>query len=342
MRVGKVFALAFSLLFLYNNSYPYSVSVGIFKEHCVQHCSLSSADPYPHVFIATLGSEPQVVTAALDLLLARRAPIGEVVVLHTACDTPPITAAVEALRADAAEHVYAHRLTFGFAPICAADGRPLADVETPEASQAGFQALYGAIHRAKRAGRQVYLSIAGGRKNLAVYGLVAAQLLFDEDDSLWHLYSAGDFLASRRLHPEPGDEVHLLPIPVLLRSYISPALTGLRHVQDAAQALDHFQRLALEDRLADCRAFVLGSLTPAEWRAVQLLVRQGLSDNEIAARLNVSPRTVEQQLRSAYAKAGDHWQIEAVGRAQLIALLNLYGSLTEIGEIPHDNPSTPG
>lgn len=296
----------------------------------MQHRSLSPADPYPDIFIATLGSEPQVVTAALDLLLARHgAPVGEVVVLHTACDTPPIAAAVQALRTDAAEYVYPHRLTFCFEPICAADGRPLADVETPEASQAGFQALYGAIHRAKRDGRRVYLSIAGGRKNLAVYGLVAAQLLFDEDDSLWHLYSAGDFLASRRLHPEPGDEVHLLPIPVLLRSYISPALTGLRHVQDAAQALKHFQDLALEERLADCRSFVLGALTPAEQRAVLLLVREGLSDNEIAARLGVSPRTVEQQLRAAYAKAADHWQIEAVSRAQLIALLNVYGSLTE-------------
>ena len=43
----------------------------------------------------------------------------------------------------------------------------------------------------KRAGHLVYLSIASGRKPMTVYGMVAAQLLFDEDDRVWHLLSEG-------------------------------------------------------------------------------------------------------------------------------------------------------
>jgi CRISPR-associated protein NE0113 (Cas_NE0113) len=38
-----------------------------------------------HVLIATLGTKPQVVTTALDLLMRGGHPIDEVIVLLTAC-----------------------------------------------------------------------------------------------------------------------------------------------------------------------------------------------------------------------------------------------------------------
>lgn len=76
--------------------------------------------------------------------------------------------------------------------------------------------------------------------------------------------------------------------------------------------------------MTQARSFVLGALTPAEERVVSLLVREGLSDRQLAARLNLSTRTVEQQLRSAYGKAADHWELDSVNRAQLISILNLY------------------
>jgi DNA-binding CsgD family transcriptional regulator len=52
-----------------------------------------------------------------------------------------------------------------------------------------------------------------------------------------------------------------------------------------------------------------------------LLVRDGLSQNEIAEHLSLSPRTVEQHLRSAYRKAADHWQLESMNQTQLVRLL---------------------
>ena len=275
--------------------------------------------------IATLGSEPQVVTAALDLLVRQGEKVRRVCVLHSVAPAGPIAAAVDTLAAAFAAPVKGARLEL--APILDGDC-PVADVETPAASAAAFQALYHRVRQAKQAGEKVHLCIAGGRKNLAIYGLVAAQMLFDDQDRLWHLYSAGDFLSSKRLHPGPGDEVHLLPIPVLLRSYISPALTDLRGVEDAQAAVEHLQRLALEEKLAQARAFVLGSLSGAERRVVELLVREGLSDAAIGRRLSLSPRTVEQQLRSAYSRAADHWDLAAVNRTLLVALLSLYYTLT--------------
>jgi DNA-binding CsgD family transcriptional regulator len=143
---------------------------------------------------------------------------------------------------------------------------------------------------------------------------------------LWHLYSGGDFLKNRWLHPNPDDDVHLIPIPVVQWSNVAPILLDFSEIQDPVEALSHQQALRIKHRLEDIRSFVLGSLSPAEERVVALLVKTGLSDNELAEELFLSPRTVEQHLRSAYRKASDHWGLSVVGRAQLITLLNLYYS----------------
>lgn len=278
------------------------------------------------VLIATLGSEPQVVTAALDLLLARGILVSRVKVLHTSPAGGPVAAAAGVLAEEFDRARYEPPVAFELEPL-QAGGQLVEDVETPAASAAALRALYRLVHAEKQAERQVHLCIAGGRKNLAVYGMVAAQLLFDERDCLWHLYSAGEFLSSRRMHPRPGDQVHLLPIPVLLREYLSPALTHLRGVDDPYEALERIAQMDTQRKMEQAGGFVKGALSGAEQRVVALLVREGLGDQEIGERLHLSPRTVEQHLRSAFSKAAAHWEIEDVNRTQLVTLLHAYFSL---------------
>lgn len=287
------------------------------------------------VLIASLGSEPQVVTSALDLLLEQGCLIARVVVLHTTSEQARLRDGLSRLQEAVQDYP---GVEFQFYPILVY-GLAQSDIETPLASEAAFQAVYQAIHQAKSDGMQVHLSIAGGRKNLAMFGMVAAQLLFDEEDRLWHLYSEGDFLESKRMHPTPTDHVHLLEIPVLLRGFISPVLGPLRNVSDARQALERFRRLALDERLARDRYFVENELTRAERRAVELLVCEGVGDLDIAARLHLSARTVERHLRAAYDKAAAYWQLEQVNRGQLIRLLTLYFELLNVekmGDFPQD------
>jgi CRISPR-associated protein Csx14 len=272
----------------------------------------------PATFIATLGSEPQVVTAALHLLRLGGAVIRQVEVVHTA--GKPVQQAARVLQ----DYFSGEEIPLALTPILSVDGSALEDVQSPKESQAAFRALYRSVKTAKLAGLTVHLCIAGGRKSMAVFGMAAAQMLFDDDDRLWLLHSQGDFLASKRLIPGPGDLAHLEPIPVVRWSQVSPVWIGLDEIDDPMQALGKIERLRLEETMTQARSFVLGVLTPAEQRAVELLVREGLSDQEIAVRFTLSPRTVEQQLRAAYHKAAAHWDVEDVSRAQLVALLNLY------------------
>lgn len=283
------------------------------------------------VLIATLGTEPQVVTAACDLLTRQGENLGEVCVVHTVAPGSLLAQALVILRQAFDQAPYRGFISLQTCSLEDRAGRALADVETPDAARAAFQTLYQVVRQAKLNGKRVHLSIAGGRKSLAVFGMAAAQMLFDEKDCLWHLFSGGDFLASKRLHPQPGDDVHLIPIPVILWGRIAPALTDLAQVQDPFAAAERIRKLQLRERLEQARGFILGMLTPAERRVVSLLVKEGCADLELADRLSLSPRTVEQHLRAAYQKAADYWDTANINRTQLVALLSTYSFYEDTG-----------
>lgn len=285
--------------------------------------------------IATLGTEPQVITASFDLIQAHGGKIIQVKVIHTYSSNSPIEAAIQRLETEFKDNPALASTALQMVPIMDAYNQPLRDVETRSASEAAFRTLYKCVHEAKQAEQKVHLVIAGGRKSMAVFGMAAAQMLFDEDDRLWHLYSAGEFLKSRRLHPAEGDDVQLIPIPVILWSSVSPVFTHLKQVDDPFKALERINALQLVERTRLAEQFVTQKLTTQEEKAVALLVQKGMTYDEIARKLHKSERTVEQQLRSAYQKAGEFWELDDVDGSQLIILLNIYYS-TKIRENPQD------
>ncbi|GAB4477040.1 MAG: CRISPR-associated ring nuclease [Anaerolineales bacterium] len=285
--------------------------------------------PKSATLIATLGTEPQVVTATLDLLLENGEPIRSVAVVHTiASSNPAIHNALTTLEQVSSEQYYPD-IHFAFHAISAPHGKPYEDVKSEPASRAAFTLLYRLVRQAKLDQQKIHLCIAGGRKVTSIFGMAVAQLLFDEWDRLWHLYSSGDFLISKRLHPQPGDEVHLLPIPVARWSSVSPILLDLAQVDDPFEAYERQRLSHLREEYQRAKVFIERRLTASEREAVAFLVQETLSDEEIAQRLCKSKRTIEQQLRSAYRKAKEHYGVEDIGRVHLIALLKIYYTLQE-------------
>jgi len=250
----------------------------------------------PHVLIATLGSEPQVVTLVLDLLRAKGYAITEVVVVHT------LSRAVQpGLQRLSEEFALPGVGTCRFIPV-ENDSRVVADILSEKDTAALLRTLYRTVLAEKRAGRSVHLSIAGGRKPMAMYGMVVAQLLFDEDDHVWHLltedWRPGD---KRIMHVRPGDGVSLVPIPVLRWSAVSPMLTELAIREDPWEAIQTQQSIRQQEDQHYKREFIEQRLTKAERELVRLACL-GIDNAAIARRLYKSEKTVANQFTVVYEK----------------------------------------
>ncbi len=278
----------------------------------------------PQILIATLGTEPQVVTLALDLLQHKGYAIHEVIVVHTVSTI--IQPALARLREEFARP---NALPCKLLPIAGSAG-PVADTVTETDVSALLRTLYQVVLAQKRADYLVHLSIAGGRKTMAVYGMVVAQLLFDDDDRLWHLLSQnwqpGD---ERIMHVRPGDPVTLVPIPVLRWSSISPVATELALREDPWDALQAQRQMRRTEDRRRKREFVERWLTPAEHEVVRL-ASQGLDNATIAERLGKAEKTVANQLTGIYDKLHE-WRgyrtDVPVSRAVLVATFATYFAL---------------
>jgi len=290
----------------------------------------------PSVLIAPISSKPQLVTIALDLLRQQGEYVRDVVVLHTTLSRPTTRAAVVRL---GDEFPCAYPATH-LRPICLCDERgvPLSDVDSEPAAREAFRVLYREVKAAKQAGRRVHLSIAGGRKIIAVYGMAVAQLLFDEADRVWHIFSIPSLIESQALHPKPG-EAELIRVPVLRWSEVSPALTDLILSDDPFEALRRQEELRQADALRAAREFVERELSPAEREVVRLVVCEGLTDAQIGERTYRSAKTVGHHLSSAYQKARACFGLNHADRHTLTALLSTYYVLAEgTNSIPYNNP----
>ncbi|MGQ9681035.1 MAG: CRISPR-associated ring nuclease [Anaerolineae bacterium] len=248
--------------------------------------------------IATLGSEPQVVTIVLDRLLAQGQPIDQALVVHTGA--PAVLAALRAVQAEFDAHAYAG-IGLQAVPVQGLQG-PVEDLHTEEDMWALLRTLYSLLRSVKRAGRTAHLCISGGRKAMGIAGMVSAQLLFDGEDRAWHLISEGWAPGgARRLHLPPDEPVWLVPVPVLRWTSSSAMLAALANLEEPADAIALQQRFVQQEQRDRERAFFRTRLTPAE-RTVVALACRGLDNAAIAAQLHKSPRTVANQLTAIYAK----------------------------------------
>jgi CRISPR-associated protein Csx14 len=253
----------------------------------------------PNVLISTLGSEAQVVSLAWQKVQDEGYTVPEIVVVHTDAGHEPTRSALARL-ADFFRPFDESEVTLRYTVV--GEEFPIIDTVTEEDLEAVFATLYRTVLQNKLAGKAVHLCIAGGRKIMSAYGVTVAQLLFDEDDHLWYLLSAGEVLEKKRMLALDGDDVNLIPIPVFHWSAVPPVLTELATIRDPWQALMKQQQLRQREAYRRKREFVERSLTRAEREVVGLLVREGLSNEAIAERQHRSVRTVGNHLSHVYDK----------------------------------------
>ncbi len=273
------------------------------------------------ILVATLGSKAQLITLALHCLSEQGIRPEEVLVVHTRRDRPETAQALARLEEDSA--LTPNPIYYRFLELCGING-PLQDVTSPEELDIAFRQLYAEIRSSKLAEKTVHLLIAGGRRTLTVFGMAVAQMLFDDDDHLWHLASHPALEASGALHAGPGEWTRLIPIPVIPWGRLSPVFDILQSVEDPLVAAKSLSVYRMREQWDIARIFVLSKLSRAEYTVVEKLVKEGLNQNEIAETLSLSSRTVEQHLRSAYRKAAEHWGLDDVNQTQLVRLLSLY------------------
>ncbi|MGQ9515990.1 MAG: CRISPR-associated ring nuclease [Anaerolineae bacterium] len=277
------------------------------------------------VFISTLGSEPQVVTLALYLLRLQGVECSRSVVIHTDDSVPAIAQALDDLRKEFQHHRW-QGIRLELRPIMSQERYPVRDISTEADARATFRTIFQVVQEEKRAGREIHFSIAGGRKVMSIYGMVVAQLLFDSSDRLYHLLSEGPLLRERRMVPWPEDKVRLVPVPVLRWQEGAHLLGEIMRYEDPLEAV-RSQALKRQREYERLDQFVREKLSPAERQVCELVVREGLSNSDIAAKLALSPKTVANHLSSIYAKLRESLQIppeRTLGRYILIHTLSAY------------------
>lgn len=268
------------------------------------------------ILIATLGTESQVVTLSLLELERMGFKVGEVVVVHTSGLTPEIRAAMDRLDDAFANNERLRRYRYK-RELLQAERGPIADITTEAEAEATFNALFQIVRHYKLNDYRVHLNIAGGRKPMSIYGMVTAQMLFDERDRLWHLVSNEPLVKSRRLFPEDGDEYQLVPVPVI-RASDRPDL--LRHAENAYEAVKEQQTLRRDMEIE----LFLAKLTKTQRKVAELLGK-GLANEELGHRLNQKPNTLSKHLTVIYGEWRNQFNVTTENvRGLIVAELTGY------------------
>lgn len=281
------------------------------------------------IFIATVGSRSEIIPLSLWKLKQLGVNIYEVLVLHTYPKIDELAQSITTLNQafDTDERLQAYH--YRIEPLLGNRG-PIIDITSVTEAEQAFDALFKKVKQYKLDGYRIHLYVAGGRKLLAAYGMVVAQMLFDEEDKLWYSTSNEQLYQSRRMFPEPGDEFYLIDVPIIPATDHPPLQTQLARAETARQALQTEKIMRQQEHFKQVSRFLNEVLTVAE-REIVLLMTQGFGNKEIAHQRGVKQNTVDKQLSRIYTKWIKFWELETAPhpRIQIITEVARYLSWRE-------------
>ncbi|HHS98018.1 MAG TPA: histidine kinase [Chloroflexi bacterium] len=257
------------------------------------------------IAIITMGGQAQVVTFALDALLAEGEPISDVLVLHLSPSDPRVQRALSQLsREFAGGQYHGHPIFFRRLLIRAGD-KPLTDIRTGRDAEVVWTVARDLLAELKATGHRLHLCIAGGPRLLALTLTTAAMLHCDHQDRLWHLYTPREFRERARdgaiLHASPEDGVKLVPVPFAPWGAYFPALRALARPTPPLP-------LPFDPADATRCAEVWQRLTPRQ-REVLRALAEGLLPQEAAERLGITLKTLDTHKTQILAECRIAWAL---------------------------------
>ena len=260
------------------------------------------------VLVATLGGQPQVVTFALDALLARGEPIQEVYILHLALTNERTRQAWQRLQREFVDDYYAgRRCRLRQVPV-GANGSELTDIRTTTDVEIAFQAIRQLIVDLKTNGRRLHLCLSGGRRMMALLATSIAALYCDHQDRLWHMHTPETTLQrvkdGAQMHVQPVDRVSLIQIPIIPWGAYFPGLRLLAQ-PDSRSIKDQLQRFLSDD--PRCQQ-VWDRLTTRQRDVLQAFAK-GLRPDQVADQLSISLSTVNSHKTAILAECRIAWNI---------------------------------
>ena len=280
--------------------------------------------------LATLGGQPQVVTFALDALLARGEQVREVIVLHLGPENPRFGRALARLAAEFVGDRYQGRwIRFRPVPVRHAWGR-LSDIRNEAEAEIALQVVHELVGTLKAQGRRLHVCIAGGRRLLALLAMSAAMLHFTPHDRMWHLYTPDSLLIRAAggaiMHAGPEDGVRLIRVPVVPWAVYFPQLRQLAQVSPT-------QAVAMQTRWLDevdrqrCQA-VIERLTPRQCEVLRAFAR-GATPQEVAEALSITLSTVDSHKKTILAECRNAWALPEGTRLTYHFLSEKFGPFFE-------------
>jgi len=261
------------------------------------------------ILVATLGGQPQVVTFALDALLAQGEVVQAVYVLHPAPLEARLQRSLDCLKQAFAQQQYAGRPCTLQSVALTRNGRPLVAIRDAAEAAATLQTIHQLLASLKNEGHRLHLCIAGGRRLMGLLVTSAAMLLCDHQDRLWHLYTPDALRAQANegaiLHAAPEAGVQLIPVPLVPWGTYFPALRSLTQAPAQAVAAQMTAFSASHD--LQCRQ-VYDRLSERQ-RDTLVAFARGRTPQDVAEELHISLSTVNTYKTALLAECRVAWQM---------------------------------
>jgi len=267
-------------------------------------------DSSPCILVATLGGQPQVVTFALDALLAQGELVREVIVIHVSPEGGRLRGALARLEAEFPGDTYQGQpCRFRRVPI-RAGVRLLADIRDETDADATWTTVHDLIGSLKAQRQRLHVCVAGGRRLMALLTISAAMMHFGHQDRLWHLYTPDEFRRRAAegaiMHARPEDGVRLIQVPVAPWSAYFPALRPLLGAPPS-QVLAAQMQLMDEAERARCDQ-VWARLSDREREVLRAFAAKQ-TPQEVAERLNITVKTVDTHKTKILGECRNAWEL---------------------------------